>query len=224
MTAKRKAPEAPKAAKETTALVPTPEAAAAAIYRRKDEINALVAKAEAQKITDSTSQTMAVELLGEIKRRKIDAEETRKAMKRPWDTLVRAIDGAWRAILDPLDAAERTLKNRWAIYVAEERAAQEKALEKQRAHEQAFQKANPSATVLPVEAPAPVSNITTTASGSKAVGREVPDFEILDLEKVPHQYLDLNPTRVKAAMRSGVREIPGLRLFWRQDVSVGAGR
>ena len=50
------------------------------------------------------------------------------------------------------------------------------------------------------------------------------DFEILDLEKVPTQYLkrEVNRAMVLAAARGGLKDIPGLRLFQKTDIRAGA--
>jgi hypothetical protein len=39
------------------------------------------------------------------------------------------------------------------------------------------------------------------------------DFEILNIKEVPREYLELNHSKVKAAIKNGIRNIPGLQIF-----------
>jgi len=43
-------------------------------------------------------------------------------------------------------------------------------------------------------------------------------FELVDLNKVPHQYLMLDEAKVKAAIKLGVRDIPGIRIFQKESL------
>ena len=46
-------------------------------------------------------------------------------------------------------------------------------------------------------------------------------FEVVDLDEVPRSYLALEAERVRAAItKEGVREIPGLRIFEREELRV----
>ena len=39
-----------------------------------------------------------------------------------------------------------------------------------------------------------------------------------DETKVPRQYLALDSTRINAAIKAGIREIPGLKIFQKESV------
>lgn len=65
-------------------------------------------------------------------------------------------------------------------------------------------------TAQPVVPSRPVGSVT--AAGSFTT-REERDFRIVDLNKVPREYLKLDPAAVKAALKRGVADIPGLELF-----------
>jgi chromosome segregation ATPase len=68
--------------------------------------------------------------------------------------------------------------------------------------------------VVPVVEAVP-QEIATAARGSvgAVVGRMTWTFEVLDLALVPPKYLALNDVLVRSAVRDGVREIPGLRIY-----------
>lgn len=65
-------------------------------------------------------------------------------------------------------------------------------------------------TAQPVVPSRPVGSVTAAGSFST---REERDFRIVDLNKVPREYLKLDPAAVKAALKRGVADIPGLELF-----------
>ena len=65
-----------------------------------------------------------------------------------------------------------------------------------------------------------VDNITRAESGT-SFGTKRPKVTVLELEKVPREYLKIE-LRLKAvhdAMRQGVTTIPGLELEWEDDIS-----
>jgi hypothetical protein len=190
----------------------------------KKDTDRLFAIASRHEVTGQASQEEAVNLLAAVKVRWREIDEARKALKGPFDRIAKAVDAAFRGLLDPLASAERTLKNKYAIYVVEERTRQEVALEAQRAAERKAAEALPGLVVIPREAPPAVQASVTTTSGAQAAGRLTPDFEEVDHDLIPPQYMDVSRARVIAAMRSGVQEIPGLRLVWKQDISIRAGR
>jgi hypothetical protein len=46
------------------------------------------------------------------------------------------------------------------------------------------------------------------------------DFELVSIGKVPLNYLKLDESAVKKAIKSGAREIPGLRIFSKDDIRI----
>ncbi len=45
-------------------------------------------------------------------------------------------------------------------------------------------------------------------------------FEIIDFSKVPDDYKSLNNTEVNGAIRSGIRDIPGLKIYQEESLSI----
>jgi len=54
---------------------------------------------------------------------------------------------------------------------------------------------------------------TLRTSGCTAYERTVWKFEILDYKEVPIDFLEVNESSVKLAIKNGVRNIPGLRIY-----------
>lgn len=57
-------------------------------------------------------------------------------------------------------------------------------------------------------------------SNEHATVRMVWDFEITDITKVPAEYLQINASAVRDAIKSGVRDIAGLNIFQKPTVAV----
>lgn len=57
-------------------------------------------------------------------------------------------------------------------------------------------------------------------SNEHATVRMVWDFEITDIAKVPAEYLQINASAVRDAIKSGVRDIAGLNIFQKPTVAV----
>jgi hypothetical protein len=54
---------------------------------------------------------------------------------------------------------------------------------------------------------------TIQSSGCTAYERGVWKYEVMDYRSVPIDYLEVNDSSIKLAMRNGVRNIPGLRIY-----------
>ena len=57
-------------------------------------------------------------------------------------------------------------------------------------------------------------------SSANSVVRKVWAFRLTDLSKVPLQYLQLNETAVRNAIKSGERNIAGLEIFQECQVAI----
>lgn len=77
---------------------------------------------------------------------------------------------------------------------------------------------------MPFEAPAPIQpeirKTTYGQSGASFTAKKVWDFKLVDLSKVPVQFLCLDSTKVNQAVRAGIREIPGIEIFEKTIASV----
>jgi hypothetical protein len=127
------------------------------------------------------------------------------------------------------DAAERRAKEEAArlqkIQDEKDRVAEEER--QARAKEEAAQGEDPDLDrpVVPVSIsppPAPIVSApiqpqirktTYGQSGAAFTAKKVWDYELVDLSKVPVQFLCLDTTKVGQAVKAGIREIPGIKVF-----------
>jgi len=184
---------------------------------------ALAERAAEITVTDERSHAEAVPVLAELKRAQKEVDEARVNLKGPFGLVATAVDASFRPVADAIKKATDTLNRRWSDYTVEENRRREAALERQRQNEQAVAAANPTITVVPKQAPPEVARSITTETGGGASLRRTPEWSIVDVGLVPRDYLVIDPHRVIAAMRAGVKEIPGLRLDWTMKAAIRSG-
>jgi len=123
-------------------------------------------------------------------------EDLRKRLKAPYLEAGRAVD-KWFRPLKQLKAAMDAFKRELArIEMERERVRQEKL-------QAALERAKEGEIVAVPEAPP--ERATTI--------RKAWTFKVKDLSLVPAEYMMLNEAAVRAAIRDGVREIPGLEIY-----------
>ncbi len=191
-------------------------------------------QATAAGIANDNVDERAVDFAEQIRREIAATDATRVTIKAPVLAAQKAIDGAAKAISDELLPAFAGVKARHSAYLvakdaeirrlAAEAAAKAEAeayLLQQQAEatndNEAFEQADiaigqqqtAEAIVF-----APVLDLTRmrTANGVTSGLKDDWQYEIEDIAKVPTAYLQLNDAIVKAAIKTGTRHIPGLKI------------
>jgi len=164
----------------------------------------------------------------EMERRKAE-EAARKAAQELQDKLRREAEEANRkAREEAARRAEEETRTRLARE-AEERAkreAESATQEKERRAREAAQieaarkKAEEEAKAVEIEAPVVVppvvpkaENVARADTGAAAFQRKSWEFEVEDIGNIPREYLLLDEKKVRDAIRMGIRNIPGIRIF-----------
>lgn len=190
-------------------------------------------EAKAVEVTDDDSLKYAVSLGGDAKKiaKAIEAQR-KKVIQEPSD-FVKAVNNFCKLFTEQLSQAEAVLKKKISEYQYQqelerrkrEEAARKAAKELQeklnREAEEASRKAqadNPDAK--PITAPVvqePIvpkeSNVTRTETGIAAYQRKTWTFEITDEAQIPREYLKIDEGKIRDAIKMGVREVPGLRIY-----------
>jgi hypothetical protein len=152
------------------------------------------------------------EIKGEIKR----IESIRDAAIKPIQASIAMIKSWFAPALDRLTQAETLRKGHIAAFLAEQAAQQQAALEATRAAVLSGDQAAATAALSTVaETPARVKGISL---------RESWDFEVIDVSKIPLQFLQPNESAIRAYVKAAKREdaIPGVRAFIKQTVYAGS--
>lgn len=165
--------------------------------------------------------------------KKIDEERT--TLVKPLNDHVKMINGRFKGVLDRLEKGQAIIDRKLLDWkrAEEEKARKEAEEAKKRAEEEALARAieleqagklsDAEAVVKEAEtAVVPVAKVGTVRGnyGSAASTRKIWKFVVEDLSKVPTEYLEVKSPAVNAAIRNGVRAIPGLRIFEEESLTV----
>jgi hypothetical protein len=147
-------------------------------------------------------------------------EKKREAEKKPFLDAGRKVDGFFKGETAILVASDTSVRKKLGAYqqkkLKDERERKAKAEEEARKAVQEAKTEEQTVAALGkvAAAAAPIEPVRTrTDTGALASARTVWSHELVDLALVPREYLMLNPDAVKAALKAGVREIPGLKIF-----------
>ena len=179
------------------------------------EAETLVVRAEAIEISDDEDMEIAVNLLGGIATAEKKAEKQRKFFTEPLNQQVKKINGLFHSFTDPLLKAERIIKQKVAIYhMKKEREAQEKM-----AKVLAEAEAQKGDEIVPVVIPDQPEKTVRASTGSATI-KKVWTFQVENPTLIPEQYKVVDERKIRAAVASGIREIPGVRIFLEPQVAV----
>lgn len=177
------------------------------------EAETLVVRAEAIEISDDEDMEIAVNLLGGIATAKKKTEKQRKFFTEPLNQQVKKINDLFHIFTDPLLKAERIIKQKVAAYQVErERKAQEKMVK-------ALAEAQRGDEIMPVVLPDQPQRTVQADMGSATI-KKVWTFQIENPALVPEQYKVVDEKKIRAAVASGIREIPGVRIYLAPQVAV----
>ena len=196
----------------------------------KKETTAIVARATRFEINDATSNQKATGILSEIARRKKKTVDARMFMTRPIDQSKKNIMTFFHPFIEQYDKATAIIKGKAKDYhLAEEEKAKEaekKRLIAEIKREEEIKKAEeenrePVVEEIPAvaEVKTPEKTVRAVAGGSMTFKKHW-KHEIIDLEKVPHEFWEVSESLIREAVNKGARLIPGCRIYEDIDTSV----
>lgn len=184
------------------------------------EIDRMVAEAGAIQVATEDDNNVAVIMAGTSKKLNRRIEDKRKELVKVPNEYVKAVNGLAKSYQDRLTIIETGLKKKISAYqvkVELDRRKQEEADRQARKELQA--KVNAEAAALNVEAPviapavAPeLPTVTRTEAGTASQRKEW-RFEVTDAAKVPRDYLMVDLSAIRLAVKAGIREIPGVNIY-----------
>ena len=228
-------------------VIPADDPAVVAV---RGKIATLARECEAVEVIGLDSKAAAVNVLSAIARAKTEAERARLGFVTPLKQYTSGVDRLFRELIAPLVQGDQVLRRKILDYDKAERlrlaeaAAQE---ERERLRSEALVKEaekadqageRPVAGALldqaveaqakaeeagKVAAAAPPPKTFGTPFGASATTRKVWTYEITDAALIPREYLIPDSLRLQREITSGLlRELPGLRIFERETISVRA--
>lgn len=188
-------------------------------YRKA--VESMAFQASKHQVTDDKSNGEAVGMAGQAKRLGKDIEDERKRIIKDPSQFVKSVNGLVKEFTAMLDEIEAGLKKKIGTYQYQqemkrreaERKAQEEAAALQAKLDAEAKEKNIEApkVIAPVAAAAP--KVTRTDNGVSAHTRKVWKCEVTDESQVPRDFCVPSQTLLNEAVKKGVREIPGCRIF-----------
>lgn len=166
----------------------------------------LVEKVTSLQVTDERTSKLGNDVLVAIKKMLAKLEDRRKFLVKPIKDHAKAIEDDLKKYSNPLKEAYDIARQKVTQYVVE--------VDRKNRAEEAKKASLVSSfldeKVVPIE---PEKKPGVTSSLGKSFTKKIwKCTEVIDQSKVPEQYKEIAMPKVNAAIRSGVREIPGLKI------------
>lgn len=200
--------------------------------RIRSESLVLVADANKQLVKTQQESDYANIILTRLTAGLKGIEMTRLSFTAPLTQSKREIDNFFKQITAPIDQAKRDLSNRVLAFRQELRRKDEEArLEHQRREEEARLKQEAERNrrqaisdsagergleqheIAPVAEPEPESAPAETLARDTTKVRYQWTYEVAEFDKIPHKYLTLDKGAIQRAIRDGIRDIEGIKIF-----------
>ena len=168
------------------------------------------------------------EAVGQAAKLKKGIEDKRKEIIKEPDSFTRSVNAFVKGFRDKIDGMIREGKKKIGDFTYQlemKRRADQKKLEEEQARKQAeIDAAAKEHDIEPVQLPQMVApkkkEPIRSESGASASTRMVWTFEVTRLDLIPREYLTVWEDKIKRAIDAGIREIPGLRIYEKPQVSV----
>ncbi len=204
------------------------------------QIDQLVSLISAAAIADAASEAQVQDLGLTCDKLWKAIESRRKEFVAEPNAFIRSVNNLSKHYQERLDQGRRQAKDKMAVYASAKALEARKAAEAERqarakiqarldeeaarltAELQAGNESAPAVTApkLPATPPANVPRTIRTAGGSATMVTSW-QFEITDPDSVPRQFLKVDETAIRKAVRDGLREIPGVRIFEESNFRFG---
>jgi hypothetical protein len=182
-------------------------------------------KAEVKSSTDALAVTDDLTIIGQLKKALTNKQLSYTA---PIDKHLRSVRAAFKSFFEPVDQADKILRQKMTEYSAEQRRRYMEAQAINKAKEDlARREAEFSGTgeftvdTTPVQEPFVSKTFNSGVGSSSFVA--VRTWELEDFEKVPNQYKELASGKITKTIKAG-GSIPGIRIIEKETLRVNARR
>lgn len=188
-------------------------------------VNSMQREATELQVTDEATEKRGGEMTAQTKALKKQIEAQQEAIIGEAQRFVKSVQSFTLPFRKDLEAIEAQIKRKLSDYAyrkeMERRKAEALAAKAAAEAQKKIDREAKKAGIEPVQLPMPIipqeAAPVRTESGTTSY---VPvwDFEVVDISKVPAKFLMVEASAVKAAIRAGVREIPGLKIVEKMQV------
>jgi len=183
------------------------------IQTLEKQVSPLVKKANSYLIDSVQAIEDASGFLRKVKDVENSIEKKRLELTQPLNQSLKAINLMFGQIKKPLEEARRLLTGKilnWKI-AEQQRLAKEEA--RRRAIQEAHEKAGHE-----VKAPVVLERPDNKIGNTQTV--KVWTYDIVDFSQLSDNYKIINPVAVNSAIRNGVRDIKGLKVYQKERLSI----
>ena len=194
-------------------------------------ISPVLATAMGYKVSNEEEAQDASVFLRKVKDLENTVEAKRLSFTKPLNESLKNINDTFRMMREPLEKARGIVTNvimSWKRLENARIAAEEEALRKQkqaeaekRAKEILEMAKSPEPIFIEdeiIEAPKTIVPLANKIGNVQT--RKTWTYEVVDFTEVPDSFKVINPGAVTLAIRGGTREIPGLRIYQAESLSV----
>lgn len=180
----------------------------------------IITQATALKITTLEDAELAADYLGTLKDGYNDAETERKAIVKPFNDGVKAINARFKKITTPISDAMGAIKTELLRFDDEQQKLRDQAalaVAEKLEEEGNDVSADITLKTAQIAAPKVQSN-----SGNTASVRKTWDFEVEDIKAFANAHpemVEVKATAVRALIRTGTRDLAGLKITQKKSIA-----
>lgn len=204
--------------KETT----KPVAVETELVVYKEKIKGMKAMVDSTKVVDETTAAEVSDKVKNIKLLSKAIEQKRDKTRLPAKAIVKEAEETYNPLIKECEAAERELKDKYAVWFLAEKKRQKEEEDRISAKvESGYIK--PETAVAKMGEVKQVDKTIKSESGSMLTVKEVPVAVIIDEKKIPDEFWIVDEKAVKSAAlarhKSRLPQIPGVVIEMRADTS-----
>lgn len=196
--------------KQTALALVTPTQTDLALATEASEVALAVARASDMPVSTPEDLADIVEVVQQVKARAKELDVLEKSATKPMNEALSVVRSWYRPIRDQLGTLERALKARLC---EGERLANQ-------ARQAALQAAQVAVATAAPDARAAILAIPDKPRTAGASVRTIWKYEVVTPIDVPDAYWSVDPALVGAAVSAGARDIPGVRIWSEQSVTI----
>ena len=211
----------------TPVITPVPPSAEEAVRATTSALAVRAAAVVTLMVIDEPSLIIANGMLVELKTLTKELDEKKKFFLGPLKESLKRLEAEFKHPAQQLFDADRELRIKVTSYLVTKNVAfeQKKVALETKAMEAAQQGDDIGALAAATEAvtisAGPKTMLVEGAGGASVRTNMVDAFDVVDYGAVPHEFFTLDEKKIMLAVRSGRRDIPGIRVYKKPQLAVG---